>query len=256
MLPPSEGKAAPERGRRFDPGALSHPELAGPREQVLQALIRASAGADATTRLRFGASLAEQVEANTRLRDARAAPAAQVYSGVLYDAAGLVNLSGTARRRSNSSVRIVSALWGVLRPDDAIPAYRLSMSTPLQPLAPLGTFWSRHLGGALDPGGSDVVLDCRSQDYARAWSPAPDREWLAVRVVAIRSGRPVVVSHHAKHTRGVLTGHLFRRPEPLPRTAAGVAAAAAELIGPVLADVGLHPPVRSGPATLELVLSD
>ncbi|HWS57451.1 MAG TPA: peroxide stress protein YaaA, partial [Actinotalea sp.] len=46
-----------------------------------------------------------------------------------------------------------------------------------------------------------------------------------------------VVSHDAKHTRGVLTGHLLRRAAALPTSAQALAHAAAELPG---VEVELH----------------
>ena len=256
LLPPSESKHAPGRGRPVDLGSLTYPDLAGARRQVLDALVAASKRADATDVLGVGASVADQVAANVDLRQAPTAPAAEVYRGVLYEAAGLATAAGTARRRANKHVRIISALWGVLGPADRIPAYRLSMGAALPPVAPLGSFWAGHLQPVMDPSGQDVVVDCRSGAYAPAWSPAAGRPWLSVRVVAIRDGRPTVVSHHAKHARGVLTGHLLRRPESMPRTIRQVIEAAGELVGTFARDVTYHPGRAKGPDTLEIVLAD
>lgn len=178
--------------------------------EVLTALQRTSARPDATQKLGLGASLADEVRANMTLTQAAAAPAAEVYTGVLYAAAGLADLSGTARRRANSAVRIVSGLWGVLTPNDRIPGYRLPMGARLDDFEPLAAFWAPRLRAVLEPedaSGSDLVLDCRSGAYLPAWTPAPHRPWLSVRVVAEADGVRKVVSHHAKHTRGVLTHH-------------------------------------------------
>lgn len=254
LLPPSEGKRALTRGRPLELESLSYPELTTAREHVLDNLIAASASPDAAADLKFGASLADQVAANTALRAAPTAPAASVYTGVLYEAAGLGALTGVARRRANSAIRIISALWGVVSAADRIPGYRLSMTSPLTPVAPLASYWSSHLSGVLQPTGAGVVLDCRSAAYRAAWSPDPDAAWLAVRVLTERDGRSTVVSHHAKHTRGLLVGHLLTRQARMPRSSSQVIDAARELIGPVLADVRCLPSQR-GPDTLDLVLA-
>lgn len=256
MLPPSEGKTAPARGREVDLDRLSHPELGEARQSVLGALMRASVGDGAATRLGVGASLQEEVEANTRIHEAPAAPAAQVYTGVLYEAAGLKTLTGTHRRRANQAVRIVSALWGVLTPADRIPAYRLPMGAHLEDLGPLASWWAPHLRRTMAGGGAtDVVVDCRSSAYLAAWRPPPGRPWLTVRVVAERNGQRRVVSHHAKHARGVFTHHLLTRPRPLPRTGTQVLAAASELVGSVLLEATVTEQSGSGADVLELVIA-
>ena len=256
LLPPSEGKTAPARGRPVDLASLSRPDLTAARTRVLDTLAEVSARPDAPHLLGVGTSLADEVARNTALTRAHAAPAAQVYTGVLYAAAGLAELTGTARRRANTSIRIVSALWGVLSPADKIPAYRLSMGTSLPGIGPLARYWSNALGSDLTPNvvGTDVIIDCRSAAYVAAWKPPAGTAWLTVRVVAVNNGERTVVSHLAKHTRGVLTHHLLTRPGSPPRTIGAVVAAARELIGPVLREAH-HLPATKGPDTLELVLA-
>ncbi len=257
LLPPSEGKTAPARGRPVDLTTLTRPDLAEARTTVLHALQEASSRRDAAAVLGVGASLGAEVARNTTLTEAPTAPADQVYTGVLYAAAGLADLSGAARRRANASVRIVSALWGVLAPGDRIPAYRLSMGTTLPGVGPLTRHWSTALGSELRDGpsaGQDVIIDCRSTTYLAAWKPPAGTPWLTVRVVAETDGVRTVVSHHAKHTRGVLTRHLLTRPGRPPRTARATVAAARELVGTVLREVN-HVPATKGPDILELVLA-
>jgi cytoplasmic iron level regulating protein YaaA (DUF328/UPF0246 family) len=255
LLPPSEGKTSPARGAPVNLDALSHPELSDRRERLLDLVIDASARPDAARVLDIPPTLTAEIEHNTTLRSAPAAPAAKVYTGVLYAAAGLDSLTGTARRRANRSVRIVSGLWGVLAPTDRIPAYRTSICAKLPGIGELTQYWAPALRQTL---GEDwgVVIDARSSSYLPAWRPPSGLPWLTVRVVQIRDGKPSVVSHFAKHTRGVLTHHLLTRRGAPPRTAAQVLAAAQELIPTVLRDASLLPRTgRTGPDTLELVLA-
>lgn len=214
----------------MDLARLSHPGLTDHRRTVLTALAEVSTRADARVTLGVGESLAAEVAANTRLATAPAARAAEVYTGVLYAAAGLAGLAGSARAAAERRVRIVSALWGVLTPEDEVPAYRLAMGTDLPGVGPLARAWRPHLGGALDRVARDrVVVDCRSAAYAAAWAPpAGGPGWVTVRVVDA-AGR--LVSHHAKHTRGVLARHLVTRAGDEPATVAEVVAAAGELAG-------------------------
>ncbi|WNB84507.1 peroxide stress protein YaaA [Cellulomonas sp. ATA003] len=251
LLPPSEGKTAPPDGAPLDPAALSHPALTEQRLTVLDALAKVSAHPDAARVLGTGPGLAAEVERNTRLRTEPACPAARVYTGVLYAAAGLDALPDDgARDRASRCVRVVSGLWGVVGPDDRIPAYRLSMGVDLPGVGSLARAWRPALAAELDPvatGG--LVVDCRSAAYAAAWRPPVGSSWVTVRVLREVDGRRTVVSHHAKHTRGVLTRHLLARG-PEPTTPDDLLAAARELVGGPLLDAELGTSTRSHVLTL------
>ncbi|MEZ0448537.1 YaaA family protein [Cellulomonas sp. ICMP 17802] len=256
LLPPSEGKTQPRaRGPLLDLDRLSAPGLTPVREQVLDALIQVSASPDAMRVLGVGASLADEVARNTRLRAVPTAPAKTVYSGVLYGAAGLDRLTPTGRARAAESVRIVSGLWGLVAPDDHIPAYRLSMGTDLPGVGPLAGAWRDPLGAELaGRAEGELVVDCRSATYLAAWHPPRSADWVAVRVLRELDGQRSVVSHHAKHTRGVLTRHLLTRRGRAPHDAASLARVARELVGTELLAVELGPPAR-GARTLSLVVA-
>ncbi|VTR75862.1 hypothetical protein CHMI_00615 [Cellulomonas hominis] len=258
LLPPSEGKTAPSRGAALDLAALSAPDLTPMREKVLDALVAASARPDAVEVLGVGAGIAEEVARNVDLRAAPAAEARRVYSGVLYAAAGLDRLTPAGRRRAAESVRVVSGLWGLVAPEDRIPAYRLSMGVDLPGLGPLATAWRDALAAELDPRAlaGDLIVDCRSATYLAAWRPprAAHGTWVQVRVLRELDGARSVVSHHAKHTRGVLTRHLLSRRGKEPRTAQELARVAAELVGTELLAVELDAPTGRG-ATLSLVVA-
>lgn len=258
LLPPSEGKTAPVRGPALDLDALSSPALNPTRERVLDALVVASGRPDAVTTLGVGAGIADEVARNVHLRVAPTAPARRVYSGVLYAAAGLDALTPTARRRAAESVRVVSGLWGLVGPEDPIPAYRLSMGVDLPDVGPLAAAWREPLAAELDPRAlsGELVVDCRSATYLAAWRPprAAQETWVQVRVLREVDGRRSVVSHHAKHTRGVLTRHLLSRRGNAPTTTAALAAVARELVGTELLDVELSAPVGRA-AALSLVVA-
>lgn len=256
LLPPSEGKTpAPPTAPPVDLASLSHPGLTPLRGTVIDALAQVSARADACTVLGVSARLADEVARNVGLRTAPAAAAAHVYSGVLYAAAGLDDLTPAARQRARAAVRVVSAAWGLLTVDDAVPAYRLSMGTDLPGIGPLAAAWRPAITAELaGTGDATLVVDCRSAAYRAAWTPPPGARWVEVRVLHEVAGRRTVVSHHAKHTRGVLTRHLVTRRGRTPADADELAHAAGALVGTSLRAVELGPAPRRGARTLSLVV--
>mgnify|MGYP000969072169 CR=1 FL=1 len=209
----------------MDLGELSWPELAGDRRLVLDALAAASSGPDALEVLKVGASLEDEARANTGLWDAPAAPARDVYTGVLYDAFDVASLSPSGRRRAQASALIFSALFGVLRLGDRIPAYRLSGATALPGVGTPASFWRARLDAVLK--GDDLVVDCRSGLYAGFWTPP---RALPVRVFREVAGRRSVVSHQAKHARGLVARALCSAPRA-PRTPQAAADAASAWFG-------------------------
>jgi cytoplasmic iron level regulating protein YaaA (DUF328/UPF0246 family) len=161
----------------------------------------------------------DELARNAVLNDAPAAPAADVYTGVLYERLRLPELPPDARER----VLIASALWGVVRPDDRIPAYRLSISARLPRIAGLATYWRPALEQALPDDG--LVVDLRSGGYAAAWTPRRATV-LGVRGFHEQDGTRKVISHFVKAIRGDVARALLQAPEP-PRTPDEVAQIAA-----------------------------
>lgn len=212
LLPPSEGKTGRSRGRSVDLPALSFPKLNPVRESVLEALAKVSASSDAYDVLGVGASLRDEVERNTRWRTEPAVPVSELYSGVLYDALGYATMSPGTKRRAGARLLVVSAGWGALRLADRVPPYRLSMGTTLPGLGSLASVWRDPLAAELDSAaGRSVIVDCRSSTYAAAWRPTGEQaaRWVSVTVVRERGGVRSVVSHNAKHTRGLVARHLL-----------------------------------------------
>jgi hypothetical protein len=212
----------------MDWASLSFPVLNTYRAKVLDALGTVSAHEDALALLGVGASLRDDVERNTRLHAEPAAPAHQVYSGVLYDALGYKTMTPAQRRRADESVLVISALWGAIRFADSVPAYRLSMSTALPDVGRLASFWKPQLTDALGSvAEGHLLVDCRSSTYAAAWAPPP-ASTVTVNVFTEVNGARKVVSHFAKHTRGELARHLLTRRGKAPATPEQLRTAAAE----------------------------
>ncbi|MCU1631543.1 MAG: peroxide stress protein YaaA [Micrococcaceae bacterium] len=222
LLPPSEGKSAARKGEPFILQELHFPVLNEARRSVLDALRTASGTADAHALLGVGASLSEDVRRNLVLHEAPAAPAHDVYSGVLYDALGYARMTPVQKKKAREQCVVVSGLWGALGFGDRIPAYRLSMSVDLPGTGRLAAYWRKHLSAPLlEHAGSKLVVDCRSSTYTAAWAPPP-LQTAAVNVFQFRGGKRTVVSHFAKHTRGELARHLLTRRGSAPSTPAAL----------------------------------
>jgi uncharacterized protein len=211
LLPPSEGKAEPRRGRPLD---LDAGPLGDARRPVIESLVSLCRGPEeiALRTLGLTPGQVDDVRRNARLAELPTAPAERIYTGVLYDALGLTTLDASAHRRALARVAVVSSLYGLVRAGERIAPYRLAGGVTLPGLGGVAAHWR----GCLDPAvraaaGSGLVVDLRSSTYAAFWRPAPD---LARRVVSVRvlhevNGRRQVVSHFNKATKGRLVRDLL-----------------------------------------------
>jgi cytoplasmic iron level regulating protein YaaA (DUF328/UPF0246 family) len=194
LLPPSAGKADPPPGPPTDLSALVHADtLTAKRERLLRAL---------------------------RLADAPAAPAAEVYTGVLYGQLRLGELEAAWDR-----VLIASAVYGVVRPGDRIAAYKADMGTKVPRMREsLAAYWRPALTRALPDEG--LILDLRSGSYAAAWKPRRATV-LGVRGFTERpDGSRAAITHMAKRVRGDVARIVLGADPTTPRDVADLAAAA------------------------------
>ena len=194
LLPPSEGKAEPEAGAPVDLGSLAFAEELGERrEAVIDAF-------------------------DPALREAPAAPAADVYTGVLFKRLELPHLPAKGRRQ----VLIFSALWGVVRPDDRIPYYKLPPKTKLKGIGAPPAYWRPGLTEALPDKEGELIVDMRSGAYSSFWKPKR-ATLLPVRAFTERDGERKAVSHMAKASRGDVARALLQAKKA-PKDPEGAAA--------------------------------
>jgi len=254
LLPPSEGKTAPRRGKPLDLGALSLPDLTPARERVLDALVSLCERdpARAATVLEVPKSQLDLVALNARLRTAATARADQVYSGVLYDALSPATLSTAARRRAASRLLVTSSLFGLVGPADRIPAYRLSGDAVLPGTGSVAGVWRQALGPVVEESlGHGLLVDLRSSMYAAFWRPPTTlaRRVATVRVLHEVAGKRQVVSHFNKATKGRIVRALLEDGAN-PRTPARLAEALSDLGWAVESETG-----RAG-TRLDVVVSE
>lgn len=226
LLPPSETKHSGGDGPPLDLDALSFSELQMLRDDLVDELIALAADVPASRKaLGISAALDSEIAHNAALRTAPTLPALDRYTGVLYDALDFGSLRGAQAARARSRLAVGSALFGLLRAGDPIPAYRLSAGSKLPGQPSLAARWRPLLEPLLAKiAVDDLVVDLRSGSYA-GLGRLPG----AVRVDVLSEradGTRTVVSHFNKAHKGRLARLLAgTRSEP------GDAAAVARVAG-------------------------
>lgn len=209
LLPPSETKADGGDGGRLDVETLSFPDLNPVRRKLSDALVELSADVPGSlAALGLSDRQTTEVARNAALLDSPTLPALRRYTGVLYDALAYESLTRAQTRRANARLAVASALFGVVRADDRIPAYRCSGDSLLPGVGSLTALWRPALEPVLTTV-DELVLDLRSGTYAQlARLPGA----VTVRVVTDADGKRLAVSHFNKAAKGRLARALATAP--------------------------------------------
>jgi uncharacterized protein len=238
LLPPSETKAPGGDRSPLDLDGLSFPDFTPVRRKLVEALVDLAADVPASLRvLGLSPRQEDEVARNAALWSANTLPALERYTGVLYDALDVGAFTGIERKRAERRLAVASALFGVVRGTDRIPAYRLSGGNSLPALGGLRTLWRPVIEPVL-AGMDELIVDLRSGAYA-ALARIPDA--VTVRVVT-EGGK--TVSHHNKAYKGKLAAALAaasREPATVERLIDTAARAGIRL-------------VRTGEQDLDLVI--
>lgn len=154
------------------------------------------------------------VERFEAFESARTKPCALLFDGPAYKALDATTLSPEDVAFANDHLRILSGLYGLLRPSDAIAPHRLEMGTKLATGrgANLYAFWGDAIADAiaadvalLPEPKSRFVVNCASAEYWRAASQRRLEDVHGVRVIACVFPGPAV---HAKAARGAMCRHV------------------------------------------------
>lgn len=147
-----------------------------------------------------------------------AKPAAQAFQGDVYTGLQAETFSESDNRFAQSHLRILSGLYGLLRPLDLIQPYRLEMGTKLSNSAgkDLYAYWkpvlTPALNEAISDSGSKVLVNLASNEYFKA----VDTKQLDARIITPvfkdeKNGTFKIISFYAKKARGLMSAWLIQQ---------------------------------------------
>lgn len=144
-------------------------------------------------------------------------PAVLAFAGDTYQGLDAQSLDAHELAWAQDHLRILSGLYGVLRPMDAIEPYRLEMGSKLATKKgkSLYEYWGRDLAAALNQQAGEVgaegLVNCASQEYFGA----VDQAELTMPVITpifkeIKDGNAKIVSFFAKKARGAMARFIIQ----------------------------------------------
>ena len=146
--------------------------------------------------------------------DENARPAVFYFDGDVYQGLDVETLQAQYYDRLQDQVRILSGLYGLLRPMDRIQAYRLEMGTkfPIGSKKNLVAFWKPKLTAFLNAEleSDEWVVNLASNEYFSALdAKAIKGQFLQPQFKDYKNGTLKMISFFAKKARGMMTRYLI-----------------------------------------------
>ena len=143
-------------------------------------------------------------------------PAIYAFAGDTYQGLDAGSLDAETLDYAQGRLRILSGLYGLLRPLDAIQPYRLEMGSRLKTRRgqSLYDYWRTDLAKALsaqaEDTGTDLLVNCASQEYFGAVPEKALKPKVITPVFMEDKGQgPKIVSFFAKRARGAMARHIL-----------------------------------------------
>jgi cytoplasmic iron level regulating protein YaaA (DUF328/UPF0246 family) len=158
-----------------------------------------------------GAALDQAVEATLAVYESPLTAAIDRYApGVMYRAMEFPALPTGAQRRLLENGIILSGLFGLLRPDDLIPDYRLKMDARVEGVGKASQYWrgplSAHLNALL---AGQAVWNLLPAAFEDAWDDAGTAgRTIRVQFFKEENGVRRPLTHGVKELRGALVGFI------------------------------------------------
>ena len=145
-------------------------------------------------------------------------PSMLVFKGDVYQGLDAENFNSNQLKFAQKHLRILSGLYGILRPMDVIKPYRLEMGTKLQ--TPKGKnlyeFWGSSIQDNvlddLNSQKSDLLINLASKEYFSVLGKMPDY----VNVISpvfkdYKNGKHKIISFYAKRARGLMAKWIIQQ---------------------------------------------
>ncbi len=143
-------------------------------------------------------------------------PAISAFNGEVYKGFDIYSLTNEEIERAQKTLRILSGLYGILKPMDLIYPYRLEMGTKWE-ITPktknIYSFWGNKLAKYLNEEmeKEEVLINLASTEYFKA----VDLKTIKHRIITphfkdFKNGELKIVMMYAKHQRGAMARYIIK----------------------------------------------
>lgn len=200
--------------RQVEVATVFRQPLLAERAQVLLGAVASLSAGNLQQCMKISAELAQKtkLQFDDSVQSKGGIAAIDAFLGDIYSGLQVQDFSKEDREYADEHLRILSGLYGVLRPLDGIRPYRLEMGYRLPNLKAknLYEFWGDAIAKTLPKDG--LIVNVSSVEYTKAVLPFVDSSRVVTPIFLTRNkvGDPTFVTVHAKIARGAFAHWMIK----------------------------------------------
>lgn len=158
-----------------------------------------------------GSNLQEAIEVLSDLLNKETMPAIQRYSGVMFNAIEYSSLEEKRKENFDSSVIFVDGMFGLLRPQDYIPEYKLKINSKFLKID-VSKYWKEHLKSDFQElFRNKTVIDLLPEAHRKVVEYKGAKEVFKIGFAEKKNNKIVATGHNSKKLKGGLIRHIVAR---------------------------------------------
>jgi cytoplasmic iron level regulating protein YaaA (DUF328/UPF0246 family) len=197
LIPPSEGKATGGHHSPIEPSSAI--------QSMIETLQQYSGDQQKLLGVK-GVALDMAIQTNKDILTSKTLPAIERYTGVVYKALDYPSLPAPAQKFADNHIRIVSAIFGLVKPRDHIPNYKLKIEK-----LHAAKYWQPTITKQLE---GTFVIDLLPQAHKKAVSW---KKGINVEFKIMQNGAAKPAGHMGKHIKGRFVRWLCEKQITDPR---------------------------------------
>lgn len=213
LLPPSEGK---NKGGNIQENFYDHvsfKELNNHRKEIINKLLSSMATMSESKLEKLfdvtGYRVVETVEKNSTIEKAPLMKAIDRYSGVMFKSINYPNLPKNMQKRFDEKILFIDAIFGLLKPTDLIPDYKLKINGKLEDFD-ITRFWTIIISKTLEKEAKNkLIIDILPQAH-RAAINFDQLNYVTIEFCETKKDKIISSGHASKKLKGEIIRYILQ----------------------------------------------
>jgi len=160
-----------------------------------------------------GKNLQNAIEINSDLLNKETMPAIERYDGVMFKAIEYNKLNEKQKENFNNSTIFIDGMFGLLRPQDKIPEYKLKINSKFSDID-ITKYWKQNLIGLFHSLFKEkIIIDILPETHRKVVTIPSDSKYYQIKFMIEKNGKNVNVGHDSKKLKGELIQYISNKEQ-------------------------------------------